>query len=183
MRVAILNGNPAGKYAGFDPYIDQVAQALQNNGSQVTHLKIRDLNIQFCTGCFGCWVKEPGTCVVKDDSQQVRRAVINSDVTLLASPVIMGMVSSDLKRAMDKLIPLVHPYLEIVQGEIHHRRRYAHYPKLGLILGKYGDTDQEDLGIIEQSFHRLAINFRTELCFTRLSETPVQEVIDEINRL
>ena len=95
----------------------------------------------------------------------------------------MGMVSSDLKRAMDKMIPLVHPYLEIVQGEIHHLRRYAHYPKLGLILGKYGDTDQEDLGIIEQSFHRLAINFRTELCFTRLSETPVQEVLDEINRL
>ena len=67
MRVAILNGNPDGKYTGFDPYIDQVAKALQNNGSKVTHLKIRDLKIQFCTGCFGCWIKEPGTCVVKDD--------------------------------------------------------------------------------------------------------------------
>ena len=183
MRMAILNGNPVHKNVQFDLYLDQVEQALQKNDCQVTHLHLRELNIQYCVGCFGCWVKKPGQCLIEDDSTIVRRTVINSDLVLFASPVSMGMVSSELKRAMDKLIPLVHPYLEIDHGEIHHRRRYEKYPKLGLILEQYGDTDQEDLEIIERSFHRLAINFKTKLFFTRLADSPIPEVIDEINRL
>lgn len=183
MRITILDGNPAGGHADFDRYMDQLAQALQNKSNQVSHIHLRDLDIRYCLGCFGCWVKKPGQCLIDDDAAIVRRAVINSDLTVFASPVSMGMVSSELKRALDRLIPLVHPYLDIVQGEVHHKRRYAKYPRLGLILSASGDTDQEDLEIIERSFRRLAINFRSRLSFAEQTGTPAEEVVDEINRL
>lgn len=183
MRITLLDGDPAPGGPDFGPYLQTLQQALPAVGHQVTRLRLREMNIHYCTGCFGCWVKTPGRCQIHDDGGVVRRAIINADLVLFCSPVSMGMVSAELKKAMDRMIPLVLPYLEFVQGEMHHRRRYARYPKLGLLLGKYGDTDDEDVRIIEQSFRRLAINFRSSLCFSRLAGAPVEEVMDEINRL
>ncbi len=183
MHITILDGNPGNNNTEFDQYMDQLRQAIQNIDNQVKHLHLRDLNIQYCIGCFGCWVKKPGQCLIEDDASIVRRAVINSDVTIFASPIIMGTVSSELKRTLDRLLPLIHPYLDIVQGEVHHKRRYPKYPKLGLILGAYGDSDHEDIEITERFFHRLAINFMSMLYFTKQAGSPIAEVIDEINRL
>jgi multimeric flavodoxin WrbA len=50
--------------------------------------------------------------------------VINSDRVFFASPVIMGYLSAVMKKFMDKLTPLIHPYLTIDQGEAHHKHRY-----------------------------------------------------------
>ncbi|MEM5774336.1 MAG: flavodoxin family protein [Anaerolineaceae bacterium] len=183
MRITLLDGEPAQSSAGFGNYLQSLEQALSTAGHQTARLRLREMNIHYCTGCFGCWVKTPGRCQINDDAGVVRRAMINADLVLFCSPVSMGMVSAELKKTMDRLIPLVLPYLEFVQSEMHHRRRYEQYPKLGLILGKYGDTDDEDVRIIEQSFRRLAINFRSSLCVSRLAGAPVEEVMDEINRL
>ena len=73
------------------------------------------MDVRYCVGCFGCWVKTPGECVSKDGSHDIRREVINSDLVLFASPLIMGFTSALLKKAHDKLIPLIHPYFELVQ--------------------------------------------------------------------
>jgi hypothetical protein len=82
----------------------------------------------------------------------------------------MGFVSSLLKKAMDKMIPLVHPYIEIVNGENHHQKRYPHYPGLALVLEKDDKSDEEDLEIISDIFRRLAINFKSDLQFVEIME-------------
>ena len=41
-----------------------------------------------------------------------------------------------LKRAADQMIPLVHPYIVIEGGEMHHRARYERYPLMGLLLAR-----------------------------------------------
>ena len=107
------------------------------------------MKINYCTGCWHCWVKTPGQCSSKDQSLDVCRTVINSDFTLWASPIIMGFPSALLKKVTDKLIPLVHPYIVLDQGEAHHLARYDHYPQFGLLLEKNGDTDDEDIEIID----------------------------------
>jgi multimeric flavodoxin WrbA len=183
MEITILNGNPNADDHTFEDYLQALSQHLEVKQHQVKTLFMRDLEIQYCTGCFGCWVKKPGECLFPDDAIQVRRAAINSDLLIMASPVIMGFTSAALKRGMDKMIPLVHPYMVIDQGEVHHRKRYKRYPLMGLILAKSGDTDQEDIEIIEQSYRRLSINFKTRLAFSHLTSTPCEEVANEINRL
>jgi len=40
----------------------------------------------------------------------------------------MGFLSSLMKNTMDRNIPLVHPHLEEVDGEVHHKKRYDKYP-------------------------------------------------------
>jgi hypothetical protein len=121
--------------------------------------------------------------VTKDRSQDVRREYINSDLVLFASPIIMGFTSALLKKANDKLLPLLLPYIELVYNECHHVSRYEKYPMTGLLLEKAADSDEEDVRIISAIYMRNAINLKTTLSFTRLTDDPVEEVANEINSI
>lgn len=183
MKICILNGNPVSQDSALEEYLSDLCAAIERSGHQVKRLDLREMDIRYCLGCFNCWVKTPGRCIVADDSYAVCRAAINAGLVLFASPVSMGFISAELKKTMDKMIPLIHPYMEIDQGEIHHRKRYRHYPGLGLLLSKGSDCDAEDLAIIEQSFRRLAINFKSRLVFSLATDQPVEEVLHAVNGL
>ena len=183
MRIAILNGNPSAEDSAFEDYLGGLVRALEERRHDVTLFQLRDMDIKHCTGCWGCWVKTPGECIAKDASADVCRAAIHADLVLHASPVTMGFYSALLKKATDKLIPLIHPYAVVDQGEAHHRARYEEYPLLGLLLQPGEDTDDEDITIIREIHGRTALNLKSRLAFTRLTSDPIEEVAREIDRL
>jgi len=182
-KLVILNGNPGGSSFELDSYLVDLENLLLERAHEVSILALRKMEIRHCTGCWGCWVKTPGECVQADDAARVCRAFIGADVVIPASPVIMGFTSALLKKATDRLIPLIHPYFEIIEGEFHHQGRYEKYPLLGLVLEKTPGTDEEDIRIISDIFSRNALNMRSQLCFVKLTSSPVQELADEIDRL
>ena len=179
MRITILNGSPK-QDGGFDAYTTEFAAHLEALGNEVTHLPLRELELKGCTGCWGCWVKTPGECVRGDDSSTVCRAVMDSDVTVLASPMRMGFTSALLKRAADQWIGLVHPYIVVEGGEMHHRPRYARYPKFGLLLGSTADTDAEDIDITTHMWSRAARNMKSSLVFTAVDTVCAKEAAGEL---
>lgn len=186
MRITLLNGTPAdARYKNFELFLEKLAIYLDKDRHTVTNLKLRNMDIKYCTGCFGCWVKTPGECLIADDSRTVRRESINCDLLVFASPIIMGFVSAVLKKSMDKMIPLVLPYIEIVEKECHHRKRYNKYPSVGLILDKPADNraDDEDIAITRRIFERLSLNLRSSLRLVAFDQTPIEEVINEINHI
>jgi multimeric flavodoxin WrbA len=128
-------------------------------------------------------VKTPGECVVRDDTREIRRQYINSDLALFASPIVMGFTSALLKRAHERLLPLIHPYFELVDGEVHHLARYDKYPLMALLLEKGKEVDEEDIKIISDIYRRDAINLKTSFGFTRFTSDPIEEVANEINGL
>jgi len=176
MKITIMNGNGNPQNQGFDEYVTRLTAALTAEQHTVTVFTLRDLDIKFCTGCFGCWVKTPGECVVKDASHDVCRAVINSDFLLWAAPLRMGFPDATLKKMMDKSIPLIHPYFVVDHGEAHHRPRYDHYPRVGLLLEREADTDAEDLRIVSDILSRTALNMKSRLEFALTTEEPADAV-------
>ena len=48
------------------------------------------LNIANCVGCFGCWTKTPGKCVIRDDAVKVYPAIAKSDTLLYISRIKYG---------------------------------------------------------------------------------------------
>jgi multimeric flavodoxin WrbA len=178
MKITILNGNP--QPAAFDDYVTQLTTSLEANGHTVTRLDLRDMPLRYCIGCWGCWVKTPGECLSRDASLEMDRAVINADFVLWAAPLKMGFPSELLKRANDKHLPLIHPYMVVDHGEAHHLKRYPHYPRLGLLVEKEADTDSRDLQIVTDIYCRTALNFKTCLEFTLTTETPVEELARRI---
>lgn len=174
MKITILNGSP--HQARFDAYLAQLAAILEKSRHTVTMINLRDISLRPCVGCWGCWVKTPGQCVARDASLDMDRAVISSDFTLWAAPLRMGFPSELLKMALDKHLPLIHPYMEVAYGEAHHRRRYPRSPRLGLLVEKEPSTDELDLQIINNIFCRTAINFKSRLEFSLTTETPFDEI-------
>ena len=180
MNVTILNGNPDERSPEFDRYLTDLAGVLQAHGHAVTTLTLRGMDIRSCNGCFGCWIKTPGECFSPDDSPSIRRAVIRSDFTLWASPLRMGFPSARLKMIMDKSIPLIHPYFVVENNEAHHRPRYAHYPRLGLLLSAEVDTTAADVAIVSDVFSRTALNLKSRLEFALMTDQPVEAVAQAI---
>ena len=180
MKITILNGNPDAGNTAFEDYLTRLSDGLASNGHAVTSFELREMDISYCIGCFGCWVKSPGECRSGDDSGEVSRAYINSDFVLWASPVIMGFYSALLKKVTDKFIQLVEPYMEFVNGESRHLARYDRYPLVGLLLEKGPDADDEDISIIADTHKNTALNFKSRLAFTKLTHEPVDEVVQAI---
>jgi len=179
MKITLINGNP--QASTFDAYLAQLKSGLESEGHSVTQVDLRDQRLRYCIGCFGCWVKTPGECVSRDASLEMGRAVMQSDFTLWAAPLKMGFPSELLKRANDKHLPLIHPYMEVDQGEAHHLKRYARYPRLGLLLGKEPDTDERDLQIVTDIYCRTALNLKTRLEFSLTTDTPVTDLVRRIS--
>jgi multimeric flavodoxin WrbA len=179
MKITILNGSPEPSVC--DRYLDSLRHALQADGHIVTQLDLRDLKLSYCIGCFGCWVKTPGVCGSRDASIDLDRAVINSDFTLWASPLRMGFPTTLFKMALDKHLPLIHPYMEVDHNEVHHKRRYPRSPRLGLLLEPETSTDQRDLQITTDILNRTALNFKSRLEFSLTTQTPTSEIVKRIN--
>ncbi len=178
MKITLLNGNP--DPSAFDACLAQLHSALAADGHTVTRLDLRDMPLRYCVGCWGCWAKTPGQCASQDASLEMDRAVINSDFTLWAAPLKMGYPAALLKMAMDKHIPLIHPYMVVDQGEAHHLKRYPRYPRLGLLVQKEADTDERDLQIITDLYCRTALNLKTRLEFCLTTATPVLDITRRI---
>jgi len=174
MRITILNGEPDPGSA-FHAYVHAVAGHLAAADHVVTTFDLRELELKGCVGCWSCWVKTPGECARADDSARICRAAIQSGLLVLASQVTLGFTGVLLKRAVDQMIPLLHPHLVIQDGEVHHRARYARYPDLGLLLAPGPDADAEDLEITAAMWTRLARNFKASRMLTAVADRPAQE--------
>lgn len=175
MNISFIDGTPAEVPTEFDIYVHRLKRILESSHT-VHHMMLRDMTISPCIGCFGCWVKTPGRCLSKDDTQHICALYMASDVVVFASPVLYGFTSALLKTAQDKLIPLIHPYFESVNGEVHHRRRYGQYPKLALLLDRWEDIDDEDVDIITRIYHRMALNLKSQLLFVGNTNQSPEEV-------
>jgi multimeric flavodoxin WrbA len=180
-RITLINGI-GNDDTGFEGALGGM---IERCGSEARFdiFNVRDMDIGYCCGCWGCWVKTPGECVIQDDMPAVLKSVVNSDLVVFISPLVMGFVSPLLKKVNDRMIPVVHPYVVIDNGECHHLKRYDHYPKLGLVLVDRDIDKIEGLGLISDIYKRMALNLKSELAFTVGSAGSVEGFENEIKRI
>lgn len=100
-------------------------------------------NIHHCIGCFGCWVKTPGRCVIHDGYEGTGIDMGNCTELILVSRCCYGSVSPFVKTVQDRAISYIHADFVIRNGEMHHKRRYQN--RITLSAHLYGEniTDME----------------------------------------
>jgi multimeric flavodoxin WrbA len=84
---------------------------------------------------------------------------VQSDLVAWLTPVTFGGYSSELKSALDRSIPTVSPFFEVVDGEIHHRKRYETTPAL-MLLGSAEDPAGGEATTFRGLFARNVRNMR-----------------------
>ncbi|EFQ23094.1 multimeric flavodoxin WrbA [Aminomonas paucivorans DSM 12260] len=160
MKILLLDGESReGQTPTFRGRREALARALERRGHEVRVLVLREKTIRPCVGCFRCWIATPGTCVHSDDGPELLRAILETDVLVLVSPLAMGFFTATLKGAMDRCIPLALPYLERRGGELHHPPRYGERPVPALLAYEpEADTEEEDHRILAAYMERLSRN-------------------------
>ena len=157
MKAVILNGarNDDNALASIH---DIIVDELTGIKWEVTSYALREHTIGHCVGCFGCWVKTPGICRFNDDARVIARQFIQSDLSILFSPVTFGGYSAELKKAVDRaVICLNSPFFMKIDGEVHHKPRYVRYPCL-MGVGVLPHADKESEKIFKTLVKRNAIN-------------------------
>ncbi|MEG0307257.1 MAG: flavodoxin family protein [Clostridium sp.] len=100
-----------------------------------------DGTINHCVGCFGCWIKTPATCVIRDKYGDMGEYLSKCDEVIVISRCCYGGFSPFVKNVFDRSISYVQPYFMIKNGEMHHRRRYNN--KFHMKVWFYGENVTE----------------------------------------
>lgn len=108
----------------------------------VKYIDLSSLRIANCVGCFGCWTKTPGKCVIRDDATWVYPCIAASDTVLYVSRLCYGGYDSVMKTMLERAIPVQQAFIRIYKGETHHVQ-CAVIPKKATILA-YGDISSEE---------------------------------------
>lgn len=112
------------------PSLSDRVKAISNDGT-----------IHYCIGCFGCWVKTPGACVIRDSYGDMGEYLSKCDEVVIISKCCYGGFSPFVKNVLDRGISYVHPYFIMKNGEMHHKRRYDNH--IDMKVWFYGENITE----------------------------------------
>ncbi|RLE33806.1 flavodoxin family protein [Candidatus Acetothermia bacterium] len=179
-RAVILNGGTSESASQADSVCETTAGLLERLGWGSSIFRMRDLDIAPCKGCFHCWIRTPGECIVDDPAREIAREFIRSDLAVFITPIVFGGYSHELKKGIDRLIPVLLPYFTFVGNEVHHVRRYRGYPNL-LGIGILPARDPEEEAIFSQLLLRNSINMYAlgvEACIIYAGEGEISAKIE-----
>lgn len=163
MKVLILCDGESADAMGLN-LREQAEEAVKRAGGEVVTVVASYDELEPCLGCFGCWVKTPGLCVItKDGANETSRELVNAHAVVILSRLTYGGFSADVKAALDRVIPNISPFFETYRGEMHHRRRYRKFP-LWIAVG-YGKSTEEERQLFRELTERNALNMRPKKHF------------------
>lgn len=134
-----------------------VADELATRGYEVEYRDVLKLDLAACIGCFDCWTTSPGRCRFRDDGDRVLRDVVNADVLVLLGPETFGGYAPRLKRAVDRLLPMLSPLMARQGGEVFRRARHASAPAL-VAIGTQRVADAHAAGLFRIIAERNALH-------------------------
>ncbi len=163
MRITVFNGSPRGEDGNTHWMVREFLKGAEEAGAEVENVFLREYDLRLCTGCFGCWGKTPGKCVMTDDGQELVGKIPDSDVVVFATPLYVDNVTGLMKVFMDRMIMLGEPRFEDDgHGESSHPARYPNPPKV-MAISNSGYPEESQFQVLRLLFQRVARNFHSEL--------------------
>ncbi|BCN31239.1 flavodoxin family protein [Anaeromicropila herbilytica] len=107
-----------------------------------TKITSNESTIHHCIGCFGCWVKTPSKCSIRDKYGNMGEYLSKCNELIIVSNCRYGGFSPFVKSVLDRSISYVHPYFRFINGEMHHKRRYDN--KINLHVHFYGEITEDE---------------------------------------
>ncbi len=149
------------------------------NGNDTKYFDLSSLKIANCMGCFRCWTKTPGKCVIRDDATAVYPCIAKSNKVIYVSRLKYGGYDSVMKTMLERAIPIQQAFIRIHNDETHHVQR-AVTPKQATIIA-YGEIDEEERNIFRNLVARNASNMSFEsynIIFT--TEAMLDDMVNKV---
>jgi multimeric flavodoxin WrbA len=165
MKILAVNGSPRGKRGNTHIMVEAFLEGAEEAGADVEQVLLSKKAIRNCKGCFWCWLKTPGKCVIKDDMEPILEKLKEADLLVFATPLYVDNVTGLMKNFMDRILPLGEPYqVKDEKGECRHPARYVKTPKIG-VISNCGFPEQSQFQVLRLLFSRIARNLHSEILF------------------
>lgn len=153
MKVLVLHGSPKGEASNTLKLTKAFLEGLAPDETEI--LDLYKLDVRECRGCFACWNKTPGVCVIHDDMASVIQKILAADVIVWSFPLYYFSLPSRVKMVMDRLLPMSLPFMT---GDASggHPRRYDMGDKRYVVISTCGFyTAQGNYDTVDSLFTRL----------------------------
>lgn len=120
------------------------------------YIDLNKMKIGSCIGCFGCWVKTPGKCVIRDDAVKIYPLIAQSENIIYVTRLWYGSYDELMKTILERSIPIQQAFIRLHKNETHHVQRNVVGKKAVIIA--YGDISEKEQTIFRKLVARNAQN-------------------------
>jgi len=160
MKALILNGSLEHQ-THLMPVQEILESEISDAGWECESLVLHQFKVGTCIGCFQCWDTTPGICFQDDQGIEIAKKAINSDLLVFLTPLTWGGYSSELKKAIERMLGLLHPSFIKIEDSYRHKKRYDNYPSvLGIAVAEQ-QRDEESDRIFKTLIERHSLNWHT----------------------
>ncbi len=164
MRFLIVDGNPRAD-ASFDGRLSALEGTLAAAGHEVESIRLREKRSLRPAAPSSHQGGEADRENFDGDPVDFMRSCLHADGVFFVSPLVGGFPPPLLETAMECLMPLVRPYVEVAEGAPR-PLRYGVMPKVALFYDCQVDAE-EDLRPAMKAFERFARDAHTDFLFAR----------------
>ena len=162
MKVLAFNSSPRMDKGNTALILTPFLDGMKEGGAEVELFYTKKLNINPCQGCFTCWLKTPGVCFQKDDMQMLHPKLREADIWVLATPLYVDGMIGPMKNLLDRLIPLVQPFIELRDGHCRHPLREARDPGKVVLVSNAGFWEMDNFDPLLVHVRAMCKNMGTE---------------------
>lgn len=130
MKILVLNGSPRANGA-TKRMINAFVSGAESVSNQVSVVDVCRKKIAGCLACEYCHDKGHGTCIQKDDMQEIYELLQETEMLVIASPIYYHGLSGQLKCVIDRFYSAAYPM------------KPKHLKKAAMFLSS-GDSDMYD---------------------------------------
>lgn len=153
MKILVLNGSP--RLSGnTKTALNAIMQGIRSNvpGAEIELIDVTKYKVSGCINCDSC-MKNGGSCVQHDDTNEVIQKVYDADVVILGTPVYYWGVSAQMKTVIDKFYS---------KDEQFRKQK----KKLGIAAVGAGGLDDPEYALITGQFECICKYLGWELIFS-----------------
>ncbi len=106
MKILGISASPRGKQSLTLKLVEAALKGARSRGAETELVDICKLNIEFCNACGICHKK--GTCLKKDDFQQLYDNMLHADGLVMGSPNYFRSITAQMKTMIDRMADAIH---------------------------------------------------------------------------
>ena len=165
LKVLVINGSPKGENSNT---MNLTRAFLAGAGWEDAEIiDVSKAEVQDCQGCFACWNKTPGKCVLRDGMSGILPKIIAAEVIIWSFPLYSFSIPGKLKNLIDRQLPLSLPFMSDANDSGGHSSRYDMTKQRYAVISTCGFwTAKGNYGAVEAMFDRYygAGNYAAVLC-------------------
>ena len=156
VKVLAINGSPRKDKGNTAAVLAPFIQGITDAAADVELFYASKLNIKPCScGSMYCWYDMPGECCIDDEMQILYPKLKEAEILIIATPVYIPLPGA-MQNVINRLCPLIEPYLEFRQNRTRAHFRQAVNIKKIVLVSTGGWWEKENMSSVVRIVEELA---------------------------